>query len=193
MAGIETPPPVEEAPAEQVQEMASGMGDAVPGLFFPEFVRDAVITVVSGIVFISFILGCLVMLVLIYQFIKEYFMPYDRKKQTKQLQSNEDIREYCGVEKTSQTKKFVFPFWNHREKIRRLYRKKVLQRKQELIGDEDAQQLEYLTAKECCDRLSEQNLKCMYEKARYSAEDISAEDVKLAKTRYFRYAKRRNN
>ena len=46
------------------------------------------------------------------------------------------------------------------------------------LGDEYS---EYMTAKECCDRLAEQNLKQMYEKARYSIEDISAEDVRYAR------------
>ena len=39
-----------------------------------------------------------------------------------------------------------------------------------------------MTAKECCDRLSEQDLKRIYEKTRYSTEDISAEDVRLARS-----------
>ena len=43
------------------------------------------------------------------------------------------------------------------------------------------QQLKYLTAKECCDKLSEQKLKLVYEKARYSEQTISAEDVRMAK------------
>lgn len=181
-AGLETPVE-QEVPMEEVQEMASDMGGAVTGIVFPEIVQDIVIAIVTCFVFIAFIMGCLLMFLIIYQFLKEYLMPYQRKKNKKELQSNEDVREYCGIEKKSQRRESVFSFWNNREKIRRLYQKKVLKRKQELIGEKEQQQLEYLTAKECCDKLSEQNLKMMYEKARYSAEDVTAEDVKWAKTR----------
>ena len=182
LSGIETFPPEESVQKEEVQEMASDFGGAVTGTFFPELLQNIAKTIATGIVFVSFVLGCMVMLYLIYSLIKEHFIPLMKKDNKKELKSSEDIREYCGVEKISAKRVFSFPFWDHREKIRRLYQKKVLKRKRELIGENEQGQLEYLTAKECCDRLSEQNLKMAYEKARYSEESVTAEDVRLART-----------
>ena len=105
-----------------------------------------------------------------------------QKKNSNVLKENEDIREYCGFEKNSAKKEKGFLFLNHREKVRRIYLKKILKRKKELIGERAQKQLKYMTAKECCDRLSEQNLKHIYEKARYSEVDISAEDIHLARS-----------
>ena len=70
---------------------------------------------------------------------------------------------------------------NNRQKVRKIFRKRVLKNKKFLVGDRTEKQLEYLTAKECCERLSEQKLKIAYEKARYSNEEITAEDIRRLK------------
>ena len=97
------------------------------------------------------------------------------------LADNDDVREYCGVEKNSIRKKNTFLFRNNREKVRRIYQKRILKRKKELIGEQEESKLKYLTAKQCCDKLSEQQLKLVYEKARYSEEAISSDEVRLVK------------
>lgn len=180
-SGIETPPPPEEFPMEDINQATSGIGNAVDREMFPVFMQETVKTVVIGVVFVAFVGGCILLLLLVYEFIKKYFTPLKRKHKQKVIQNNEDIREYCGVEKNKSKKEFSFLFLNHREKIRKLYQRKVIKRKDELVGEKAQKQLEYMTAKECCDRLSEENLKVMYEKARYSAEKISAEDVRIAR------------
>ncbi len=179
-AGVEMHLP-QELPMEEVENAASDIGNAVDREMFPVFMQEMVKTIVTGVVFLAFVGGCILVFLLIYEFIKMYLTPYMRKKKQQDLKDNEDIREYCGYEKHSNKKEHVFLFLNHREKIRKIYQKKVLNRKKELIGEKPQQQLEYMTAKECCDQLSEQNLKIMYEKARYSAEEITGEDVKIAK------------
>jgi len=181
-AGVEMPPPPEELPAEEVENAASDIGSVVDREMFPVFVQETVKTVVTAAVFIAFVCGCILLLLLVYEFLKKYLTPYKRKKLQDAFQSNEDIREYCGVEHGVQKRKQTFLFLNSREKIRKIYQKKILKRRQELIGEAAQKQLEYMTAKECCDRLAEQNLKRMYEKARYSAEEVSAEDVRLARS-----------
>lgn len=174
------PPAPEEVPVEDVQNTASDIGTVVDREMFPVFVQEMAKTVVTGVVFLAFIGGCILLMLLIFEFIKMYLTPQKRKKNPQELKDDEDVREYCGYEKRSNKKEHVFLFLNHREKIRKIYQKKVLRRKKELIG-ENAQQLQFMTAKECCDRLAEQNLKRIYEKARYSAEEITGEDVKIAK------------
>jgi hypothetical protein len=181
-ASFEKPTKPEELPIDEVENAASDIGAVIDREMFPEFMQKLVITVVTGVVFLAFVCGCILIILLIYEFAKKYLTPYIKKKNQKELNENDDIREYCGFEKQSSKKEHIFSFLNRREKIRKLYQKKVLNRKKELIGENAQKQLEYMTAKECCDRLSELNLKQMYEKARYSAEDISAEDVRLART-----------
>ena len=131
-----------------------------------------VFAIASGVVFFAH---------LVYYLIKDIDFFKKRIKRNDILEDNEDVREYCGVEKKSTKTVPVFWFRNNREKIRRLYQKKIGKRKKELIGEQEEALLRYLTAKECCDKLSEQQLRTVYEKARYSEEVISAEDVRLAK------------
>lgn len=92
-----------------------------------------------------------------------------------------DIRETCTIEKTKKEESNWFAFLNNREKIRKLYRKRVLKNKVAIIGDMAIKNLEYMTAKECCDIFSAAQLKKGYEKARYSAEEITSDDVRTAK------------
>lgn len=138
--------------------------------------RNAVIILLC----IAIVIGFILFLYYVYWVIKSLEKSQVDKKRKGKLKEDEDVREYCGIERNAQKKENAFVFWNNREKVRKLYQKKVFKRKRELVGEQE-QQLKYLTAKECCDRLSEQHLKLVYEKARYSKEDITAEDVRLVK------------
>lgn len=172
------------APIDEMEEQlqggtqadGSGMSEVVPTLPL-EGLRNAIIVMLI----ISIIVGLCFMVYYIYLVIKDMEGPQKRKKKQEKIEANGDVREYCGVEKKNHRKAGSFFFRTNREKIRRLYQKKIIRRKNELIGDKEEQQLKYLTAKECCDKLSEQQLKLVYEKARYSPQEISAEDVRLAK------------
>ena len=95
--------------------------------------------------------------------------------------SKQDVREKCTVERVLDRRKRHSLFLSNREKIRKLYRSRIWKQKWFLIGDENPRKLEYLTATECCDKLSDNALKYVYEKARYSSEKITGEDVKWAK------------
>ncbi len=180
---IHTEPPVEqEQTVEEMQQNLAEAGNAIEGTFFPEIVQNLAQNVTRLIVFLAFVGGCLLFVVLIYELIKQYFIPQERKNDKSELQTSKDIREYCGVEKKTPQKKSKFVFGDNRKKIRKLYHKKVLQHKAELIGEREEKQLRYLTAKECCERIAEDNLKLLYEKARYSEENISEEDRKVLKS-----------
>lgn len=182
-AGFDTPPPpTEEMPMQNVNQATSDIGNVVDREMFPVFMQQTVKTIVTVAVFLSLIGGCILLLLLIFEFIRKYLTPLKRRKKQGVFRENEDIREYCGIEIKASKKEKRFLFWNHREKVRKIYLKKILKRKKELIGEKNQRQLEYMTAKECCDCLSEQNLQLVYEKARYSAEHISAEDVRLARS-----------
>ena len=100
----------------------------------------------------------------------------------RKIEDGVDIREACVIEKQSKESRNIFAFLSNREKIRRYYRKQMTKQKAIIIGDQDLEMLEYMTAKECCDKLAAENLKKVYEKSRYSKEEITSEDMKLAKS-----------
>ena len=92
-----------------------------------------------------------------------------------------DVYETCGIEKIKKQRSKLSVFTDKRGKIRKIYRKKVLKNSEELIGNQDKIKLQYLTAKECCEKLDEPILKELYEKAKYSEKEITSEDIKLLK------------
>lgn len=178
-SGIDTKPPLtgkEEMTQKDPQMGSSNMSEVIP-IETLESIRNIIVVMLI----VTIILGLCFFLYYIYCVIKGLEGPDIRKKKNINLVENEDVREYCGVEKNPQRKTGGFILRSNREKVRRLYQKKLIKRKKELIGEQEQQMLKYLTAKECCDKLSEQQLKRVYEKARYSEEIISPEDVRLVK------------
>lgn len=90
-----------------------------------------------------------------------------------------DIREKCNiVKKENNTKKAgLFRRFTPEERIRKLYKKRVLSGK----SAEDRAALNYMTAKECGASLSLPGMAELYEHARYSDREITADDVKQMK------------
>ena len=115
-----------------------------------------------------------------YKFLRNHFAS-NKKEEEHVLQTGRDIRETIAVDKEERTGFKLFTFRNYTEKVRKLYKKHVLKNKSAIIGDLDAENLNNLTAKECCDKLSAVELQGVYEKARYSDELVTAEDLKLLK------------
>lgn len=178
-SGIDTKPPLtgkEEMTQKDPQMGSSNMSEVIP-IETLEGLRN--------IVLVMFILTVVIGLCLFIYYIYFVIKGRDRldlsKKRQENLAENDDVREYCGVEKKVKRKEDSFLFRSNREKIRRMYQKKVIKRKKELVGEQEQQRLKYMTAKECCERLNESQLKMVYEKARYSEEVITAEDVHLIK------------
>ncbi len=101
------------------------------------------------------------------------------------LEGGVDIRESCDIEREERAVG-RFGFFDPKERIRRIFRKQVLKHKEKIVGTRSSEALGYLTAKECGQKFQEEhispeNLTSLYEKARYSHEEIRAEDVKRAK------------
>ena len=114
-----------------------------------------------------------------YQYLRKHFRGIERNQQ--QVQSGEDIRESCEIERDGEEHLRWFPFLNNAEKIRKMYRKSILKNKALIVEDAVSKELEYFTAKECCDKLSADTLKDIYEKARYSNESVTVNDVRNMK------------
>ncbi len=109
------------------------------------------------------------------------------KKEVRRLGAGIDIRETCVIEKTQKEAVNRFFFLSNRQKIRKIYRKQIFKNKNNIIADQDLEVLERMTAKECCEKILPEKdlaqlLQKIYEKARYSQEDVTAEDVRLVKS-----------
>ena len=97
------------------------------------------------------------------------------------IEEGVDVREVCEIEKKHKDVKQWRIFRSNRDKVRKIYQKQILKQKKYIIGEADTHTLEYMTAKECCDTLAADKLKEIYEKVRYSDDEITAEDVKITK------------
>jgi len=93
-----------------------------------------------------------------------------------------DIREKCEIIRKKSERKAFFSFLTPRERVRRIYKKRVLEDKELLIGEDDCRRLNTFTAGECGRLLGAGRMTGIYEKARYSEEKCTAEDVREAKT-----------
>lgn len=117
----------------------------------------------------------------IIRFVKENFTKVGKQKEAKTILSNQDIRESCDAEVSKKEKHSFLDFLSHEQRIRTIYKKKVLREKARILGEAGPEGLAYLTAKECCDKIEAVDLKQVYEKVRYSSEKVTSEDVKRAK------------
>ncbi len=171
----------EEIPVEMpVEQMEQGMGMLPPGsgpaliwVILEKFIMIGVPLFLMGLTLFGIVKGV--------QYLWKRFHKTS-KEDEKKINSEIDIRETCTIEKTKKEGNNWFSFFNNREKIRKIYRKQVLKNKTAIVGTLSAEDLEYMTAKECCDKFAAEQLKEMYEKARYSAEEITSYDVRAAKS-----------
>ena len=178
-SGIKTEPPIDGK--EPLTQNDPQLGGANMSESIPQETLDGIRDIMIVLLCVALVIGFILFLYYVYYVIKGLEGAERAKGKKGNLLENDDVREHCGIEKNSKRKTNSFVFRNNREKIRQLYQKNVMKHKKELIGEKEQSLLSYLTAKECCDKLSKQQLKLAYEKARYSEEVITAEDVKSAK------------
>ena len=176
---IKTEPPVDGK--EPLTQNDPQLGGANMSESISQETLDGIRNLMIVLLCIALVIGFILFLYYVYYVIKGLEGAKRGQNKKGKLLENDDVREHCGIEKKSQRKAGSFLFRNNREKIRKLYQKNMIKHKNELIGEQEQSLLRYLTAKECCDKLSKQQLKLAYEKARYSEEEITADDVKSAK------------
>ena len=173
---LETPVETEIMKPEQ-SGMNGGMG------FLPQGEAHPFWILLEKIAMIAFWIGLAVVIVkgMIkgYRYLRSHFRKLEYSHNP--IQSGPDIRESCEIEHTDGERLRWFSFLNNTEKVRKMYRKRVLKHKDLIVGETLSKDLEYLTAKECCDKISADVLKEIYEKARYSSESITADDVRSVK------------
>lgn len=141
--------------------------------------------ILEYVAIVLFACGCVFVLIKglkkLIRFVQERF---DRKADSGNFVSGQesifDVREKCSLEKKNPNSKGtgLFQRFTPVERVRRLYKKRVLAGK---AGTEDKNALNYMTARECGYVLSLPEMARLYEQARYSDREITAEDVKQMK------------
>lgn len=92
-----------------------------------------------------------------------------------------DVREFCDdTEKRTKRRRRHFGILSNEEKIRRLYRKKLLS-SEDRMTTQDRKRLALYTAREWEKKLAVKGMAKIYETARYSEQKISDEDVRSMK------------
>ena len=161
----------EEVPQNVMQNMTSESNGTV-GQATQMELSDTFLKTMIVIFSIAAVIAFFVLTYLIWKYYRVHFKLHKKNKNENELQMTGDIREKCEVtQKKKKKRDSWFAFLSYRERVRKMYRKKILASKEVLVGDCENQRLEYLTAKECCEQLGENELRVMYEKARYSEED----------------------
>lgn len=164
--------------AQQSQGGGGGMGFMEPGetwLFWE--VLERTFMVALGVALIILIVKTIKKVT---RFLWDAFHK-DRREHAEAVTDGIDVREFCEIDKKPEKGRKWPIFLDNGEKIRKIYYKRIIKDKVEIIGGLSDEELNYRTAKECCDVLSAEKLQEIYEKARYSKADVTKEDVKAAK------------
>ena len=94
--------------------------------------------------------------------------------------NSRDIREKYEMKKEEKAQRGFWTFLNPTERIRRIYKQRIWAKRGNLLNGENARQLNTYTARECGSLLQEEQLARIYEKARYSGEECTREDIRKA-------------
>jgi len=164
--------------AQQSQGGGGGMGFMEPGetwLFWE--VLERTFMVALGVALVVLIVKTIKR---VSRFLWDAFHK-DRREHAEAVTDGIDVREFCEIDKNTEKNRTWTLFLDNGEKIRKIYYKRILKGKTEILGGLSDEELNYRTAKECCDVLLAEKLQQLYEKARYSKADVTKEDVKAAK------------
>lgn len=180
ISGMKPPKQVEEN-KELLEQTEMEMGDFFEGAFFSEAFLEVMEKICLFLAGLFIILLVVSVILIFYNIIKGNFRIFKKKKVEEVLASNGDIRESCEIEHNRKMKEKRNIFLSTRDRARKMFRKRILKSKKFLIGDQGEEHLVYFTAKECCDPLEERYLKELYEKARYTEDEITTEDLRRVK------------
>lgn len=133
----------------------------------------ALIVVISAAVVLS--------LVKLFQLIRQYLNLHFRKERGVETGDTCDFREKCELERNPEKKRqSLFSVLSPHERIRKLYKKKILSSSPGL-SEEDRSRMDIYTAKEWERKLETQGMADLYEQARYSNRAVTGADVKRMK------------
>lgn len=174
--------PAEALPQESFSDQNStGVLDLPPGESSRFWEIMEIICV--AVFFCAAVVCSIKFLLWIIRFIKESFgQSFRRRQWDVEEDGAQDIREKCSFAKTASAKSrhSFFGSLSPGERIRRLYQKKLLGASAALVKGEN-EKLALLTAREAEGKLGAEGMAVIYEKVRYSEENVSAQDVKRMK------------
>ncbi len=111
-----------------------------------------------------------------------YFLSHkDKKMVVEDLEGVEDVHERISLKEKGSSLRDFFNTFTPEEKIRRIYKKTVTENRTQISGMTTTQELGYYTARECAVKLENRPFDAIYEKARYSTEECTPEDVREMK------------
>ncbi len=171
-----------DIPVSETPEHTQGSGPAMPvtdngGASTFWLILEQVFLFAAGLAFVAL---CIFLLYLLLRHIYRIFCKrMDREK--KENGYSGEIRERCEAEPEKKQKSASFGVLSVRARIRRLYKKEVWDGRWRLKAGSEPEKLKRMTARECAEMLERSALASVYEKARYSDEDCTAEDLRRAK------------
>lgn len=143
-----------------------------------------VLEIICMVAFFCLMIYAIIKLILfVVRFLKDRFALSFRHKNLDLSENiSTDIREKCSLEKNviSIENRRLFGFFSPAERIRKLYKKKLLNASGLLVKGEP-EKLALCTAREAEDKLKTAGMAVMYEKARYSNSSVTSRDVKNMK------------
>lgn len=110
--------------------------------------------------------------------VKNFFRTRKEVHVVEDMEGVEDIHERILIKDKKTVFFDRFRRVSAQEKIRRIYKKTAQGNVQKITGGKNPWYLNYLTPRECMDKIESPQLALLYEKARYSQEECSAQDVR---------------
>lgn len=174
--------PEAEQPLAEKDPMEE-MGDLLPPGAGETFWLWKVLEIIVTILFWAGVLFVTVKLLIVFaKLIRRHLsLHFFGRKALENEEEIVDVREKCASEESAGKKrKNIFDSLSHRERIRKLYKKKLLSESSRM-GEQDRGRLGMYTAKEWERRLDANGMAKVYEHARYSGGEVSVADVKRMK------------
>lgn len=168
--------PLAEAEMEPLEMIPQTVEFSQPALIWQ-------ILEIAAYVIVSCFFACCV-IIFLYRMIQFLRLRFARSLQvTKPKQEIEldlDVREKCGIERISSKRRNLSELLSPAQRIRRLYKKRILASVQELT-EGNRQRLRILTPKECGMRLEEEQMAHIYEQVRYSDNEATSDTLRQMK------------
>lgn len=169
-------------PSETEQTLQDTAEIAEDGMVLPQGETALVWIILEKIALVVFAAGLAVGIILgtwkLISYIRERFNAGENVAAKEAHDEEKDIRESIIIERRQHNRKNILHLLSNEEKIRKKYKKIVLNKIKEQNREKEREMLNYRTAGECCREMEEPVLQQIYEKARYSNEGCNTEDMK---------------
>lgn len=172
-----------DAPAKepQLEEQIRGASEAVMPPEAETFWLWEVLWQIAGVVLLAVLVFAAVKLIIrLFIWLRDYFVTHGDKADV-QKEDTLDIRERCSIEKNAKREKSAFfDAFSNRQRIRRLYKRKLVSVSVQL-PERERERLSRDTAREWEEKLRTKGMAALYERARYCDCEVTGADVRKMK------------